>query len=238
MNPENSPQTRSACTGEEVALDFGDQLSARASTYAVLGWAFSFPMPRVARWLKSCDADAPSGEEPVSTALSSLLRAFGKRDSVQLREAYLKVFDPVSGPFPYEAEYRQLHHEFSKAHVLADIMGFYRAFGVAPDSERPDHIAAELEFMHYVLLKEKSARSSAEPDHAQVCTEGSEAFFRDHLGAWTEALIEDLNEKVQDLDAGPYERLPRLLEAFAAAERRHYGPATIEQTALPKRHWR
>ncbi len=60
---------------------------------------------------------------------------------------------------PYETEYTTPDALY-KAHQLADIAGFYRAFGLemsTENRERPDHLAAELEFMHFLALKEAQA---------------------------------------------------------------------------------
>lgn len=82
----------------------------------------------------------------------------------------------------YETSYGSAHI-FMQSHELADIAGFYRAFGMDPTGlERPDHLSVELEFMHWLLVKEEHARAHA--DAAEVCREARRAFLRDHLGRW------------------------------------------------------
>ncbi len=87
----------------------------------------------------------------------------------------------------YETSYGAAHI-FMQSHELADIAGFYKAFGMDPTGlERPDHLAVELEFMQYLLAKEEYARANAGPEAVEICREGQRAFLRDHLGRWVGA---------------------------------------------------
>lgn len=69
---------------------------------------------------------------------------------------------------------------------LADIAGFYQAFGtqVAPESERADHLAVELEFMHLLAVKEALAREESSAESALLCREAADTFLHEHLGRW------------------------------------------------------
>lgn len=84
----------------------------------------------------------------------------------------------------YGAE-RTAENEFRRAIELSDIMGFYRAFGVQPDRERPDAMALELEFMHLLCFKLINAlRESEDPCgrvRAALCRDAQRKFFARHL---------------------------------------------------------
>lgn len=84
----------------------------------------------------------------------------------------------------YGAEYLA-ENEFHRAQLLADIAGFYRAFGVAPVAERPDALACELEFMHYLIYKQLYALTSNTltdvTDKAAICFDAQQKFFAEHL---------------------------------------------------------
>ncbi len=73
-----------------------------------------------------------------------------------------------------------------KTYRIADVAGFYKAFGVEvePGTERPDHLGAELEFMQLLALKEAVALSESNSDGVEVCQQAASAFLEDHLGTW------------------------------------------------------
>ncbi|HTL54106.1 MAG TPA: molecular chaperone TorD family protein [Candidatus Limnocylindrales bacterium] len=81
-------------------------------------------------------------------------------------------------------------------HRLADIAGFYRAFGlqVAEDAdERHDHICLELEFMCVLAAKEAYAfEHQLDLDVMALCREAQKRFLREHLGRWTPAFARRL----------------------------------------------
>ncbi len=77
----------------------------------------------------------------------------------------------------YSTEYISAH-EFQRANELADIMGFYKAFGVEPSNDRPDSIINEFEFMHYLIFKELNAKNI---DQKNICKDAQKKFFNLHL---------------------------------------------------------
>lgn len=84
-------------------------------------------------------------------------------------------------------------HGLTRNVELADIAGFYRAFGVDlnEQTERVDCIAAELEFLQLVAAKQAIA---LEAQHLQgdasageqvaICQDAAIAFLKDHLTRW------------------------------------------------------
>lgn len=86
---------------------------------------------------------------------------------------------------PYEVSYEV--DPFRQTRQLADIEGFYRAFGAAsngPAAERPDHAGCELEFLAFLVAKQLEAAEAEESERVEVCREAEDAFLRDHLGRW------------------------------------------------------
>ncbi len=67
---------------------------------------------------------------------------------------------------------------------LADVAGFYRAFGMGVSGERPDHVVAELEFLALALLSEADALDDDRHDQAEITGDAIRMFLRDHIGVW------------------------------------------------------
>ena len=86
---------------------------------------------------------------------------------------------------PYETSYEPGPGSTGgKTFQMADIAGFYRAFGFEVRGQRPDHIAPELEFMALVMVKEAHASLSGQIEAADVCAAARGKFIHEHLGAW------------------------------------------------------
>ncbi|MBI3098577.1 MAG: molecular chaperone TorD family protein [Planctomycetes bacterium] len=97
--------------------------------------------------------------------------------------------DPTLSPEnpPYETQYGAAH-VFAQSNELADIAGFYRAFGLAaPATERIDHIAVEFEFMSFLAFKEAYALYCEEADRAAQVRGIQVKFMTDHVGRWVPA---------------------------------------------------
>lgn len=76
-------------------------------------------------------------------------------------------------------------NEFQRSNYLSDIMGFYQAFGLEPDRDRPDSLTSELEFMHYLIFKRLYAAKGKEGQDAKekvsIVLSAQKKFFSDHL---------------------------------------------------------
>lgn len=70
---------------------------------------------------------------------------------------------------------------------LADVAGFYRAFGMSVSGDRPDHIVAQLEFLAITLLTEAEAIERGDGERAEIAAKATRSFLRDHLGGWIDA---------------------------------------------------
>jgi len=130
-----------------------------------------------------------------------------------LQSEYLRAIG-ASGPLSYETEYG-LDGSFRLSHELADISGFYRAFGFnvgGPVRERPDHLATELEFMHLLSLKEWRA---AVQEQAEICVDAQRKFLEDHLGRWIEAFAIRVAFEAKD---NLYSDLAQFTAAFVMEE--------------------
>jgi TorA maturation chaperone TorD len=82
-------------------------------------------------------------------------------------------------------------HSMTIQAELADVAGFYHAFGMdtsGGNPERVDNIATELEFMHVMALKEAVASDEESHDHLEIVFQAEQKFVREHLGRWVTRL--------------------------------------------------
>jgi TorA maturation chaperone TorD len=169
------------------------------------------------------------GEAPVKDLdLKPALEYLGRQSDV-LDQEYQRVFGllaPRECP-PYETEYHVPQEAFYQAQQLADVAGFYRAFGLEPGREnpqRPDYLPLELEFLALLLLKKRlagTAPSQAQAESwAQVCAEAEKVFFRDHMAWWLPSFTLGLRRQA---GGGFYAALGEVLAAFLAVERTRFG---------------
>ena len=106
----------------------------------------------------------------------ALATAFSYPEKKELFSEYDRLFRQ-NELWLYGAEY-MAENEFQRSRILSDIAGFYKAFGLETDKDRPDLLVSELEFMHYLLYKQINA-----PDNqkASICQDAQIKFFNEHL---------------------------------------------------------
>ena len=113
------------------------------------------------------------------------------------KEKIISEYDTLfrrQGIWLYTTEYTA-PGQFQKIYCLADIMGFYRAFGLTIDRERPDSLSVELEFMHYLIFKANYATRNRVTDHREknrLCSEAQGKFFAEHLYPGALAIAEKI----------------------------------------------
>lgn len=130
---------------------------------------------------------------------------------------------------PYETEYIDGKLSFQRAQNLADVAGFYRAFGMELGSyaDRPDHIALELEFVALLIDLEVRSRTEAQ---LHVCRIAQADFVRSHLAWWVPTLARLLQKETPD---GFHAAAGQLLCAFLPAERALLGIKPQSAPAQP-----
>jgi TorA maturation chaperone TorD len=87
--------------------------------------------------------------------------------------------------------------------ILADIAGFYQAFGFQLSDtakDKVDHLRCELEFVALLLIMLAKAQEEALTEGFTVTQEALAAFTFDHLGEWLDAFC----ERLQELTVLPY----------------------------------
>lgn len=126
------------------------------------------------------------GEAPTSMG-QKLLKELDEEGLDQLLVDYAKLF---VGPFeltapPFGSVYLEEGHKLMGDSTM-DVKEIYRLGGleVSDDfSNPPDHIAAELEFLYYLHVREEGLRES-DPETAEMVLGLRKEFLSRHLGAW------------------------------------------------------
>lgn len=182
----------------------------RSQLYRFLADAFLYP-------LEDWTLDAPLLETTLDElGLCQYRVQPGAIDLEDLQAEHRHVFG-LTGSLGYETEYG-LPHEYRQSQEMADIAGFYRAFGFENGGvirERPDYLPTELEFMHVLTLKEVYAREADQLEHVEVGVDAQRKFLRDHLAHWLPLFGKRLEQLAI---AGVYADLVTLATAFVAAE--------------------
>lgn len=134
---------------------------------------------------------------------------------------------------PYETEHYPNRDISFRAQRLADVAGFYRAFGLdrAPDArERIDHLSFEAEFMEIAIARRLYAVDNGfVAERAEACRRAQRAFFVEHLGWWLSAFGIRLRKRSE---SPFYRSLGALVRALTAAERAILGVPPF--TELPE----
>jgi TorA maturation chaperone TorD len=166
----------------------------RAAVYRVLSLAFAHPTParleEVGRAAVFAAGSLPASCADALRALGEAATAVAAQD-VAAESVFL--FDGAVRCAPYEGAYGPATMA-GKGAALADIAGFYAAFGLASEGgaqpETEDHIAAELEFMSALAVKDAWARLGGNPERVSVTREAQAAFLEHHLARWTDAFAD------------------------------------------------
>src|SRR3972149_12155544 len=136
---------------------------ARSRLYEYFSVGFLYPELETFNYLKEHQEEARASlsflrAREICQSLDAFQEMLLERTTSSLEEEYCRLFTHTISTEcpPYEGEYDN-SDIFQKSQAMADIAGFYRAFGLETSPsfrERPDHISAELEFMHYLTWQE------------------------------------------------------------------------------------
>ena len=203
----------------------------RASVYRLLGGAFVHPTPaRLDALALAAATAAAASEGPLRDKLARFALAASEADAAAVADEHMFLFGRQVRCSPYESAYSGLSPFGDKSARLADVAGFYEAFGLNPAAAQPDmedHVGAELEFMSALALKEAYARAEGDGESLEI-TRGAEIrFLTDHLGRWADAFAGAVAE------ATPlplYTEAASLLAAWVRAEVEDLGAAPSRVT--------
>ena len=194
-----------------IEADKAMQTHARGELYGLLAAGLSYPreggplddwdQPGYQRRLRAAAKEAGLALEQTSAfdrLFQGLPCVFLKRADVEAE--YTRLFGPGRKPPvpPYETLYTASYAPTARhSQELADIQGFYHAFGLAVaenSADRPDHIALELEFLGVLCKKEAHAIVEEMDEAAGIALDARRAFLADHVGCWAIGFADRLEE--------------------------------------------
>ena len=212
-----------------------EEAIARSAAYRLLSQALVYPTADAA--CKTLDEDLPLAESvadalpvEVGNALGEMASALRGAERHEMEVAYGAALSHVHSAdcSAFESDYLE-GDLWRRAHQLADIAGFYRAFGVSHPSERPDHVAVELEFLHLVSCKLAWALGSEQGEHAEVCAAAEDRFLTDHVLRWMPGFAARL---ARTASAGPLRSVARMLAALLRAQSERVGVEPSETNGV------
>lgn len=214
-----STSTRSSVEGSRRSPRVG-RAYARAQIYAVLALLCSYPTRERRARLADLAPIALAAAEYLRLPHDWLQRCVADARSDEAREAaYQHCFTLTYSPDvpPYEVAYIS-SDIFRQTEVMADVAGFYRAFGLdvgGNERERVDHVAVELTFMQWLCLKEAYAAEHSATEALDAVRRGQRSFLADHLLCWAPAFARRVSTAA---DGDPYDAIGAGLGAWLEHE--------------------
>lgn len=212
-----------------------DQALARAVLCRTLRLGFQYPTEQTVSQLLWCegrqavneaarflDKDGCSGVRETAAAFAAVQDI----PVALLVELYTGLFGHTARGrvCPYGTEYG-CDGLFRQSQELADIRGYYMAFGLEPREnigERADHIAVEWEFLEFLSEKEAYALVRQDSSMLEETCKAYRSFLRDHLARFGRAFAGDI---VRAEAEGLFGALGRLCDALLLRECRRLGVA-------------
>jgi putative dimethyl sulfoxide reductase chaperone len=209
-------------TTEALARPEVQQALGRAAVYQLLSLAFAYPdeegLDELRSYVTDVSEHAIADEDGLRAPLEALGRALRRSDTDEPAGEHNRLFAGEVVCSAHETEYA--FDPFAKSRQLADIAGFYRAFGLEVSSDRrglPDHLATELEFLSLLVRKQVYAAAQGWVEQRDVAGSAVASFLADHLGRWAPVLCEQVRAEGRDAQ-GFYAAAAGLLEGFLRRE--------------------
>ncbi len=144
-----------------------------ASLFRWASLACSYPDPATRRELAR-ETPGEFGAHDPSAAI---------RSADDLESDYVELFDRGARTTPLYGTGFGRGQGSGLGDRLADVAGFYRAFGVEiAGLERPDHLAVELEFYAWLLCKTELLEATGDREGVEIVLDARRKFLAEHLG--------------------------------------------------------
>lgn len=158
----------------------------RATWYDTLSALFRSPTEETIAILRSAsDRLAREGDDEAAELLDTLSGRAHELGLEGLRSEHSRLFAGAVMCRANEVDYEPL--SFSMTEKLADVAGFYEAWGyeITPGlGQRCDFAGVELEFTSLLLLKQAYAEENGWSDETVIASEAARKFIGDHVVNW------------------------------------------------------
>ncbi len=183
-----------------ITLEHESELAAgaRSGIYRLLADSFSYPSDIFSETLASGDWYRRVCElaQHLPFEFSGAAEpSFAAATPDALQQGYVSIFEVGTGR-PYCPLYEGSHRS-GRMKLMEDLVRFYEHFGLRiQPGDHPDHLCAELEFMHYMAFKEATALAHADP--VADVRRAQRDFLDRHLCRWLPRIRSRL-ESARDL---------------------------------------
>ena len=152
--------------------------------------------------VKSCIS--VSGNNEMIETFNLLHKVLKDADVEKLERGYRATFGGATVAMdcpPYEMYYSG-SQIWQQTQDLADISGFYKAYGIEMEQDttttRWDHVAVELEFLHFLTYKLAYAIENHSKEEQESCLASKKKFLYAHIGRWIKAFSTSVVKKTPE----------------------------------------
>ena len=189
---------------------------ARGEAYKLLAECYYLPTPALTRTLTDLEQQMSGVCTEAMFYIKKMYEEVKRLDDLDaLSLDFSRLF---LGPYklhapPYGSVYLDGERQIMGKSTL-EVRNKYREAGLDISTDfrnPPDHIAAELEFMYFLIFKQVEAIRNSDIETTLNFIEKQRAFLREHLGAWVFDFA-DITEEKAETDF--YKNLARATKTF------------------------
>jgi TorA maturation chaperone TorD len=167
----------------------------RSSVYRLLATALVLPTTESLQEVARIADRLAHGFPTQAQLLAALARAARSASAEDVASEYLRLCERAAPCPPREGSWG-IQPISGRPALLADLAGFYAAFEMRLSDtmgDTEDHIAAELEFLSFLCLKEAYAFAT-QTDAVAVVADAVQSFWRDHLARFAIPFAKSLQD--------------------------------------------
>ncbi|HEY4668319.1 MAG TPA: molecular chaperone TorD family protein [Tepidiformaceae bacterium] len=208
----------------------------RAAAYMLLSRCLAYPDARGIELLQ--EAGVASSDLLKGGPLEEVARRASEGADADIADEHVRLFSISFSPDCPTFETAFVSTDATDQTMrMADVAGFYRAFGVDTSETgfRPDDICVELEFMAFMCQKQMYAAEHLGAPRVAQSLKAQRSFLKDHLGRWAGALGRRLVLRARP--GSFYAEVGCGLEDWMAEDLRALGVEDVDLIEKPATNW-